>query len=263
MNIFPRISIVTPSFNQGQFLEECILSVLIQNYPNLEYIIMDGGSTDNSVEIIKKYEKYLTYWQSQPDDGHYAAVNEGLKKTTGEIMGWLNSDDKFHIDGLFVLGKVFRQFPHVDFLTAKRIGFNALGNSYSAKYEQQTWNRNMMLDKNSLDKGMLVMQEATYWRRDLWEKTGASLNLSYKFAADFELWLRFTRFTQLYTVDALVAGFRSYGPQQRSQMFRNEYIAECEKVLNIETKIKSLNPHLDGVAPPLISYPVTSSAYDQ
>ena len=251
----PKISIVTPSFNQGQFLEKCINSVLSQNYPNVEYIIMDGGSTDNSVEIIKKYEKYLAYWQSRPDGGHYAAVNEGLKKTTGEIMGWLNSDDMFHPGGLFVLEKVFKRFQHIDFLTAKRIGFNALGNTYSAKYEQQTWNRNILLDKNSLDKCMFIMQEATYWRRDLWERAGASLNLSYRLAADLELWLRFTRFTQLHTVDALVAGFRSYGPQQRSQMFRAEYIAECEEVLNIEAKLKSVSPHLDGVAPPLISYP--------
>jgi glycosyltransferase involved in cell wall biosynthesis len=97
----PKISIVTPSFNQGEFLEECIDSVLSQNYPNLEYIIMDGGSTDISILIIKKYEKYLTYWQSQPDGGHYAALNQGFNKTTGEIMAWLNSDDKYHPNAFF------------------------------------------------------------------------------------------------------------------------------------------------------------------
>lgn len=254
----PKISIVTPSFNQGQFLEECICSVLSQNYPNLEYIIMDGGSTDNSVEIIKKYGKHLTYWQSRPDGGHYRGVNEGFKKTTGEIMGWLNADDKFHPGGLSILGKVFRLFPHVDFLTAKRIGFDALGNNIAYGYVQQTWNRNILLDKNSLKKSLFVMQETTYWRRALWEKAGASLNLSYEFAADFELWVRFTRFTQLYTVNALVAGFRSWGPRQRSKMFRPEYIAEYKKILDVESNVKSVHPHIDGVAPPLISCPATS-----
>ena len=218
---------------------------------------MDGGSTDNSVEIIKKYEKHLTYWQSRPDDGHYAAVNEGFKKTTGEIMGWLNSDDKFHPHGLFVLGEVFSRLPDVRVLTGKRIGFDGAGNMRSFGFEQQTWNRSLLLDKNTLRRQLFIMQEATYWRRQLWEKAGSALDLSYQFAADFELWLRFTRFTQLHTVDALIAGFRYRGPEQRSQIFIKEYMAECAKAMDREKAIPSENPHLDGISPSLISYPLT------
>ncbi len=95
-NTYPKISIVTPSYNQGQYLEQTILSVIGQNYPNLEYIIIDGGSTDNSIEIIKKYERYLAYWVSEKDKGHYHAVQKGFDKSTGEIMSWLNSDDILH-----------------------------------------------------------------------------------------------------------------------------------------------------------------------
>jgi glycosyltransferase involved in cell wall biosynthesis len=98
---FPRISIVTPSYNQGKFLEEAIQSVIGQNYPNLEYIIMDGGSTDHSVDIIRKHEKHIAFWQSQKDNGQAEAINKGFSMATGDILGWLNSDD-FYLPGAFL-----------------------------------------------------------------------------------------------------------------------------------------------------------------
>jgi glycosyltransferase involved in cell wall biosynthesis len=90
---YPKITVVTPNYNYGHYLEETIRSVLLQGYPNLEYIIIDGGSTDNSVEIIKKYEPWLSYWESEPDRGQTHAINKGLDKATGEIFNWINSDD--------------------------------------------------------------------------------------------------------------------------------------------------------------------------
>src|SRR5688500_12214725 len=92
---YPRITIVTPNYNYGHFLEKAIVSVLDQQYPNLEYIIIDGGSTDNSIEIIRKYEKHLAYWISEPDKGMYDAINKGFSRATGEVMAWLNSDDTY------------------------------------------------------------------------------------------------------------------------------------------------------------------------
>ena len=106
---WPRISIVTPSCNQGRFLEETIRSVLLQGYPNLEYVIIDGGSSDGSVDIIRKYESQLAYWDSRPDSGMYYAINEGFAHSTGDIMAWLNSDDMYTPWSLRVVGEIFEQ----------------------------------------------------------------------------------------------------------------------------------------------------------
>lgn len=112
-NELPKISIVTPSFNQGKYLEKTILSVLEQDYPNLEYIIIDGGSTDNSVEIIKKYEKHLAYWVSEPDRGQSHAINKGFGHATGEILGWLNSDDYYAPGAPQAIAEAFLANPDV------------------------------------------------------------------------------------------------------------------------------------------------------
>jgi glycosyltransferase involved in cell wall biosynthesis len=107
----PRVSIVTPSYNQGQFLERTIISVLEQGYPNLEYIVMDGGSTDDSVEIIRKYARHLTYWQSQPDAGQADAINAGLQMATGQILTYLNSDDFLLGGSIQHVAELYRKYP--------------------------------------------------------------------------------------------------------------------------------------------------------
>lgn len=166
--IAPRISIVTPSFNQGQFLEECIDSVLSQNYPNLEYIVMDGGSTDNSVEIIKKYEKYLIYWQSKPDGGQYRAINEGFKKTSGEILAWLNSDDMYHQSSFYKTAHVFSKYKEIDWITGRPTVFDRDGNIVLVFDYLPVFSREKYL--NAGYSNPHIQQESTFWRRSLWKK---------------------------------------------------------------------------------------------
>jgi glycosyltransferase involved in cell wall biosynthesis len=176
----PRISIVTPSFNQGQYLEQTIRSVLEQGYPNLEYIICDGGSTDNSVEIIKKYEKHLTYWCSEKDRGQSHAINKGFERATGDLYAYINSDDYFlpgafdrvasayQDGGRFIVGWSQYLEPNGDF------------RPYPVQQhsEPSDW-----LVKNP------IPQQSSFWASSLWKKLGAFReDLHYSF--DYEYWLR-------------------------------------------------------------------------
>ena len=118
---WPKVSIVTPSYNQDRFLEESIRSVLLQGYPDLEYIIIDGGSTDGSVEIIKKYERWITYWVSEPDRGQSHAINKGLEKSTGEFFNWHNADDLLTVNSLATTAVALIQHPNAGYVHGYRI----------------------------------------------------------------------------------------------------------------------------------------------
>ncbi|MEO5356697.1 MAG: glycosyltransferase [Nitrospirae bacterium YQR-1] len=231
----PEITVVTPSYNQAAYLEQCIVSVINQNYPNLQYIIMDGGSTDGSVEIIKRYEKYISHWRSAPDDGQYGAINDGFKLATGEIMGWINSDDKFHSGALWNVAKVFMAYRDVQWVMGRPTVWAENGDLADMLDPIPQWCRGYYLE------GKIgpphIQQESTFWRTSLWERAGGYLDRTLKYAGDLELWARFFRHAQLYSVDALIGGFRARGNQKTSAEGIDSYNSEAERILNREREL--------------------------
>jgi glycosyltransferase involved in cell wall biosynthesis len=202
---WPKISLVTPVFNSARYLEATIRSVLSQAYPHLEYIIVDGGSTDGCVEIIRRYEKDLSGWISEPDRGMYDAINKGFARSSGEVMGWISATDLLHAGSLGVVGSVFREFPEVEWLTGRPTGFNDQGMAVEI-LRLRRWSRMRFL----AGANRYIQQESTFWRRSLWEKAGGRVDDARRNGSDFELWVRFFRHARLYPVDALIGGYRSH-----------------------------------------------------
>jgi glycosyltransferase involved in cell wall biosynthesis len=231
----PRISIVTPSFNQGRFLAETMDSVLGQCYPDLEYVVVDGGSTDGSVEIIKSREKDLAWWVSEKDDGQYDAVNKGFAKTGGEVMAWLNSDDKYTPWALWVVGEVFAQLPEVQWVTTLLpLHWDERGIPTRCKpvggYSKEGFFRGQNLQRPGEWDKAFIQQESTFWRRSLWEKGGGKIDSSLQLAGDFELWAKFFGHAELYGIPLPLSGFRRHGDQKTAHRME-AYLKEAEGVL--------------------------------
>jgi glycosyltransferase involved in cell wall biosynthesis len=205
---WPRIALITPVYNSAKYIEQTIRSVLAQNYPNLEYFIIDGGSTDGTIDIIRRYESQISGWLSEPDNGMYDAISKGFARTSGEIMGWISATDQLHTGGLAVAGSVFRDLTEVEWITGRPTGFSEEGMTVLV-LDVPRWSRYRFL----AGANRYIQQESTFWRRSLWEKAGARLDSSQRVVGDFELWLRFFRHAKLYSVDALIGGYRAHPGQ--------------------------------------------------
>lgn len=228
MNL-PKITIVTPSFNQGNFIEETINSILSQNYPNLEYIIIDGKSTDNTVEIIKKYEKYLSYWESTKDKGQSEAINKGMRKSTGDILTWICSDDLLLENSLQRAANYFLENPAISLIHGKTKTF---GEGYEDKITAG-FNSDLSVDYFT---HMAFPQPSSFFKRNVFENQsyefGNSKNLvdeSLHYCMDYDLLLRTILNYDILQVDELFSAYRLH-PASKTVSEWSKFEVEKDKV---------------------------------
>jgi glycosyltransferase involved in cell wall biosynthesis len=214
-----------------EFIEATIRSVLLQGYPNLEYIIIDGGSDDGTVDVIRKYEPWLAYWVSEPDHSMYDAINKGFAHATGDVMAWLNSDDMYTPWGLRIVGEIFSQHVGQIHWISGLPGFwnadnNLVGTKGTVVYEQRLIAQGAYEDRRLGS----VQQESTFWSRKLWERAGSAMDTKFRLAGDFDLWRRFAQYSPLYLVSTVISGFRIH-PGQQTARLKTEYYAEVDRSL--------------------------------
>ena len=205
-----KISIVTPSLNHGRFIEKTLLSILAQGYQHLEYIVQDGGSQDETTTILGKYTNILSNWESAPDNGQSNAINIGFNHATGEIMGWINTDDLLLPDALNCVSDYFFRHPEVDVVYGNRLLIDENG------LQIGRW----ILpghDSNVLSWADYVPQETLFWRRRIWEKVGAKIDESFAFAMDWDLLIRFRDAGAIFAhIPRFLGAFRIHEQQKTS-----------------------------------------------
>jgi len=233
---WPRISIVTPSFNQAQYLEETIRSVLQQGYPNLEYIIIDGGSTDGSVEIIKKYESQLTYWESNRDKGQTYAITKGMQYASGDLVNWLNSDDILLPGALEMLGRFYLSLNRdLAVICGHNKLINETGKEINRRYSKKIAKENKTLPQSpDIEAGA---QASVFLTRKSWELVNG-INVNLNFTMDTDLYFRiFASGVSFYILDYLLSGVRLHnltkthnGWEESINYKRNFYLRHLQEL---------------------------------
>ncbi|MGH8717714.1 MAG: glycosyltransferase family 2 protein [Burkholderiales bacterium] len=203
----PSISIVTCSYQQGKYLDATIRSVLDQNYPNLEYLIVDGGSTDGSADIIKRHASHLAYWVSEPDGGQTEALIKGFKRSRGEIMGWLCSDDLLLPGALNTIADFFTGHPEVQAVYGDSLWIDDSGKFIRCKREMPFYRFVFFYDHN------YVPQPSMFWRRSLYDAVGG-LDERFNLAMDADLWERFSARTKIAHIPKYLSCMRLYAEQK-------------------------------------------------
>lgn len=239
--MFPKFTIITPSFNQGKFIEQTINSVIHQSYPNLEYIVMDGGSTDNTVDILKKYEGRLK-WFSKKDNGQSDAINKGLKMATGDIVAWLNSDDYYLPGTLHKVAEYFRNNEDTMWVSGD---YRIVDENNKGIHSFVIWYKRFLRrfsSYNMLSFANYIIQPSTFWRRSLMKETGL-INDSYRYCMDYDFWLRIMKKHPLHIIPTPLSAFRIHGLSKGGLQFKKQFEEEVDiaKVHDINTVLYQLH----------------------
>ena len=197
----PLVSIITPSFNQGHFLEQTIQSVLSQDYPRLEYIIVDGGSTDSSVDVIQQYADKINWWVSERDQGHADALNKGFARATGDILAWLNSDDTYQPGAIRQAVDFLLAHPGISMVYSDANLVDERG-QYLGRFPARQTSYSMMLNGT-----VNIPQATTFFWTHSWKQVGP-LDLTLKYAFDYDLWVRLAKIAPIVYVRQTWANFR-------------------------------------------------------
>lgn len=228
----PRFTIVTPSFNQARFLEATIASVLDQDYPQVEYIVLDGGSTDGSVDIIRRYADRLACWVSTPDRGQADAIARGFRLGSGNILGWLNSDDLLLPGCLSRVAREFAHHPDVGVVYGSRVLIDAEGREVG-RYSPPT-----ILSRLYFSLGQWLPQESSFWRRSVYDAAGG-LDTSLYFCLDYSLFVRMWPLTRFRRMRATLGALRVHPDTKTSRSARvmeeeNEVIRRAHRLQGIK-----------------------------
>lgn len=226
---YPKISIITPSYNQGHFIKETIDSVLNQNYPNLEYIVMDGGSTDDTAKILKTYGNKIS-WVSKKDKGQTDAINTGIRKSTGDIVAYINSDDVMLPNTLHTVAEYFMDHSEVMWLTGDYFIIDENGNkiqSFVANYKKIL---RQYPTKVVLSIANFIIQPSTFWRRSLMDRIGF-FDDTLHYCMDFDYWMRAIRHYPVSILPNYFSLFRIHGNSKGGSLFEKQFTEEHEIVL--------------------------------
>lgn len=219
-----RISVVTPVLNGGTLIESTIKSVINQKYEGLEYVIIDGGSTDNTLDVIRRYESEISCWITEPDDGIYDALNKGFRHTSGEIMCWLNAGDIYYPWTLLTVAKIINEH-NFEWITGVPSSF-ADGAMTPMLSSIRLYPGYLIRAGLCHGRGYgFIPQESTFWSRSLWEKAGGFINLDYRYAGDYDLWRRMAHHSTLTTIATPLGAFCLH-EGQLSKSSKEDYCRE-------------------------------------
>lgn len=245
----PLVSIITPTLNQSEFLEETILSVLNQDYPAIEYLIFDGGSTDNTLELIKKYSQRISYWESTPDRGPAHAINKGIRRATGDYQGWLNSDDLLLPNAIRKIVDAFDRNPEVDVVYGKLVRIDESGVIISTPRlpkDEVTFSKYLVIGE------CLVNQPGSLWRRGIVDRVGL-LDEDLEYAFDYEFWVRialadaqFFRLPEVLALFRLSPGSKTVSKSAEMAVEQLNVLNDIPKQIYLERELNLTETQIEG-----------------